>query len=129
MRHAEGRHARRKMSKSWSRRLRLSRGWLWYERTVGVDQKKRALVLAATGFAIISMTFASFVVTNPEMASAKVIPSLWVNPETMTVRPYYTKPTDLYPVGYIVSDESHSTVCVLDEEGKAYTCQQVDLRR
>lgn len=128
-RHAAGGTARLRWMKNLSRRFRRSRFRCWFERLFAVSKKARALVLGATGVAIISMTIAAFVVTNPYAASANEIPSLWIDPGTMTVLPYYEKVGDRYPIGYVVTDSRHSNVCVMVEDDAAYTCQQVDLRR
>lgn len=97
----------------------------WLQRLFYVEYKRKALVLAATGVAIISSTIAAFVVTSPYAAQDM----LWVNPGTMTVTAYYEEAGDPYPAGYIVTDRQTNNVCTMISGEEEYTCRTVDSRR
>jgi hypothetical protein len=97
----------------------------WLQRLFYVEHKRRALVLATAGVAIISTTVAAFVVTSPYAAQNM----LWVNPGTMTVTAYYEKAGDPYPAGYIVTDKQTHNICTMINGDEEYTCRTVDSRR
>lgn len=99
---------------NWSRRL-----FCWLERAYVVPQKRISVAYATAGISIICMVFGiSAVIIAAGLYETQTI---WVSPDTK-LTPFYQSGTATTPIGYVLEQDGHRTICRMGVDENTYTC-------